>query len=220
MRAHASVTVALGQFEDLVASGLRALIKDSPSLELVASDVPGRHLAAMLQAHRPDVAVLDLTSVGGPLAVRELAAGHPATHLVVLANEPTSVECTHVLGFGAAACVSKASQKRDILNAIHLAARGIQLTSSENGPPNSRGELLTGRESDVLALLQQNRTNAQIAAELHIGLETVRTHARNIYRKLGVASRRELIAPGAGAPSPARYPAARSSRRAATVTRA
>jgi hypothetical protein len=47
----------------------------------------------------------------------------------------------------------------------------------------------------VLPLLQQGQSNAQIALALHVGVETVRTHARNIYRKLGVSSRRELAAP-------------------------
>jgi DNA-binding NarL/FixJ family response regulator len=53
-------------------------------------------------------------------------------------------------------------------------------------------ELLTPREADVLELLQEGRTNAEIAHTLSIGIETVRTHARNIYRKLGIASRRDL----------------------------
>jgi DNA-binding NarL/FixJ family response regulator len=59
-------------------------------------------------------------------------------------------------------------------------------------------DLLTRREADVLDLLQRGMTNAQIAHELSIGLETVRTHARNIYRKLGVSTRRDLarMAPG------------------------
>jgi DNA-binding CsgD family transcriptional regulator len=52
--------------------------------------------------------------------------------------------------------------------------------------------LLTKREGEVLPLLQQGRSNAQIALALQVGVETVRTHARNIYRKLGVSSRREL----------------------------
>jgi DNA-binding NarL/FixJ family response regulator len=54
------------------------------------------------------------------------------------------------------------------------------------------GTELTARESDVLELLQDGQTNSAIAAALDIGIETVRTHARSIYRKLGVPSRREL----------------------------
>jgi DNA-binding CsgD family transcriptional regulator len=53
-------------------------------------------------------------------------------------------------------------------------------------------ELLTPREAEVLDLLQDGATNAEIAHELSIGIETVRTHARHIYRKLGIGSRREL----------------------------
>jgi DNA-binding CsgD family transcriptional regulator len=53
-------------------------------------------------------------------------------------------------------------------------------------------EVLTPREADVLELLQQGRSNAEIALALGVGVETVRTHARNIYRKLGVKTRRDL----------------------------
>ena len=53
-------------------------------------------------------------------------------------------------------------------------------------------DILTAREAEVLQLLQEGMTNAQIAHELSIGLETVRTHARNIYRKLGIKTRRDL----------------------------
>ena len=54
--------------------------------------------------------------------------------------------------------------------------------------------MLTPREADVLELLQSGRSNAEIAQALHVGIETVRTHARRIYRKLGVRTRRELRA--------------------------
>jgi len=61
-----------------------------------------------------------------------------------------------------------------------------------NGFGIQGSDLLTPREADVLELLQEGSTNAQIAQQLSIGLETVRTHARNIYRKLGISSRRDL----------------------------
>jgi DNA-binding CsgD family transcriptional regulator len=60
--------------------------------------------------------------------------------------------------------------------------------------PAQRDSLMTPREGDVLQLLRQDHSNAQIALELHISIETVRSHARNIYRKLGVSSRRALLA--------------------------
>jgi DNA-binding NarL/FixJ family response regulator len=101
-----------------------------------------------------------------------------------------------MLAFGATACLSKETQGRDILNAVHLASRGLHVlprTAREFARSQGPGaDMLTPREADVLELLQSGRSNAQIAMALHVGVETVRTHARNIYRKLGVKTRREL----------------------------
>jgi two-component system nitrate/nitrite response regulator NarP len=188
------ITVAVGRFDDLLARGLRGLIEDDPELGLVAVDVPTAQLAGALRSIRPDVAMLDVASLSSPVEVRQLTARNRATHLVLLADEPSGVECSQLLAFGAAACLAKTTQTRDVLNAIHLASRGLQITPRDrNGSAPGFG-LLTPRESDVLAELQRRRTNAQIAADLHISIETVRTHARHIFRKLGVASRRELLA--------------------------
>ena len=124
-----------------------------------------------------------------PAVIRDLHRAHPATHLVVLGNRPSSAEAAQLLAFGAAAALSKNAEARDVLTAVHLASRGMQVLPRGSG---GGSELLTPREADILGLLRAGRTNAQIGAELHVGTETVRTHARNIYRKLGVASRREL----------------------------
>jgi DNA-binding NarL/FixJ family response regulator len=187
-------TVAVGRFDDLLARGLLGVIEDDPSLELVADDIPSTQLDATLRASQPRVAILDAASLRNPAEVRALSSGHPDTHLLLLAEQPSSIECAQLLSFGAAACLAKATQLRDVRNAIHLASRGLQLTprDTHSGPGSG---LLTSRELEVLARLQQRRSNAQIAADLHLSIETVRTHARHIYRKLGVGSRRELLAP-------------------------
>ncbi len=197
------ITVALGEFNDLLARGLRGLIEDDSGLELVASDVLPAQLTMVLRARRPSVAILDTDSLRSPAEIRTLTLRHPDTHLLLLSERPTSVESAQLMAFGAAACLAKATQSRDVLNAIHLASRGLQLTP-RGGHGLLRGSgLLTARETDVLAGLQQRRSNAQIAGDLHISIETVRTHARHIYRKLGVSSRRELLGPAPVSQPPA-----------------
>jgi DNA-binding NarL/FixJ family response regulator len=193
------VTIAIARFEDLVAHGLRALVDSDPHVRLVAWDVDHRQLGVVVRAHRPQVVLINFGSLESPVEVRALRSAYPETQLVLLANHPSSAECAQMLAFGASACLGKSTQARDVLNAIHLASRGLQLLPAS---PRSRGaaqgigsELLTPREAEVLELLRQARPNAQIAASLQITVETVRTHARNIYRKLGVTSRRDLLAP-------------------------
>jgi DNA-binding NarL/FixJ family response regulator len=75
---------------------------------------------------------------------------------------------------------------------MHVLPRSAAAASSFESLAVEGSDLLTAREAEVLELLQDGATNAQIAHQLSIGVETVRTHARNIYRKLGISSRREL----------------------------
>jgi DNA-binding NarL/FixJ family response regulator len=193
MRNQGSVTVLTARFEDVFARGLIALIAGESNIELVARDVPHDQLPSALESHAPGVAILNLTSLASPADVGKLHGAFPGTRLIVLAHEPSSAACNQMLAFGATACLSKDTQARDVLNAIHLASRGLHVLPTTLARAERHGpELLTRREGDVLELLQQGRTNAQIAASLHVGVETVRTHARNIYRKLGVSTRRDL----------------------------
>jgi DNA-binding NarL/FixJ family response regulator len=192
------VTVVLGKFEDLVAVGLRELIAEDEYLELVATDVPVERFESAIERHDPAVAVLNFGTLTSPAQVFQLHQSFPETRLVVLANRPTAAECNQMLSFGATACISKETQGRDVINAIHLASRGMHVlprsaaAGGNNGLDLEGSDLLTPREADVLELLQDGATNAQIAHTLSIGIETVRTHARNIYRKLGISSRRDL----------------------------
>ena len=202
MVSRSPITIAIARFEDLVSRGLRALIDEDESLQLVAVDVPHEQIPAALSTHAPRVTILNFGSLRSAAEVRELHQAHPSTHLVVLGNRPTPAESSQMLSFGATACLAKTTQARDVLTAIHLASRGLHVlpTNPVNRDPatNERSlagpELLTPREADVLDLLQRGRSNAEIAASLHVSVETVRTHARHIYRKLGVRTRRELRA--------------------------
>jgi DNA-binding NarL/FixJ family response regulator len=191
------ITVVLARFEDLFGRGLRELIDSDTSLEVVASDVEQRRVSVVLRAHHPDVAILDVGALSNFAEVRELSARYPATRLVLLAKDPSRLVCAPLLAFGASACLGRDTQARDVLNAIHLAARGLQVAPRAASPSDDRAvpgaRLLTPREADVLLMLQQGSSNAEIALRLCVGIETVRTHAHNLYGKLGVSSRRELL---------------------------
>jgi DNA-binding NarL/FixJ family response regulator len=179
--------------------GLKALIAEDPNLELVASDVPMEELEKRIAQHAPAVALLNFGTLRTPAEVFQLHQQHPETRIVVLANRPSAAECNQMLSFGATACLSKETEARDIISAIHLASRGMHVLPRSAAAASGfeslaveGSDLLTAREAEVLELLQDGATNAQIAHQLSIGIETVRTHARNIYRKLGISSRREL----------------------------
>jgi DNA-binding NarL/FixJ family response regulator len=196
MRKRSPIRVALANFEDIIARGLRSLIEEDPNLMLVANRLPHAGLAGALSALQPDVAILNFGSLSSAAELRDLHRECPAIRLVILANRPTTAECRQLIAFGATACLAKSTQARDVLHAIHLASRGLHVLppAMVNGPEPIGPELLTAREADVLELLQSGRSNAEIAHALHVSIETIRTHTRRIYRKLGVKTRRELQA--------------------------
>jgi DNA-binding NarL/FixJ family response regulator len=172
------------------------LIREDENLDLVAAGIDHDDLRSALAEHQPNVAILNFGSLKNASELRDLHRGFPKTRLVVLLNRPTESECRQLLAFGATACLAKSAESRDVLHAIHLASRGLHVmpaTESDDGPPPGP-DVLTPREAEVLDLLRAGRSNAEIAQALHVSIETVRTHARRIYRKLGVKTRRELRA--------------------------
>ncbi len=214
-RMDAPIGVVIGVFEDLVAIGLERLISRDEHMHVVASGVALEDLDPVLNG-RADVLLLNYDGLPSVRVVEELHTRHPETRVVVLASSPSTLESVQILSLGAAACMGKETQARDIINAIHLASRDMRIMPSSGTSEPSRAldeveatDLLTPREEEVLGLLRAGRTNAQIAQSLYISIETVRTHAQRIYRKLGVSSRRQLMKLGVpGSPS-ARSSAAR-----------
>jgi DNA-binding NarL/FixJ family response regulator len=190
------VRIVLAQFEDIVQRGLGAMIEEDENLELVAAGIDHDDLESVLADQRPDVAILNFGSLSSAAELRELHRRFPDTRLLVLANRPTALDARQMLSFGATACLSKSSEARDVLHAIHLASRGLHVlpaTEPTDAPPPGP-DVLTAREAEVMDLLRDGRSNAEIAHTLQVSVETVRTHARRIYRKLGVKTRRELQA--------------------------
>jgi DNA-binding NarL/FixJ family response regulator len=191
-------TVVAAKFEDLVSIGLSVMIEEGSTLDLVAKDVPMDEMHAAIAEHSPNVVLLNLDMLRGPEDVLALHREFPGTGIVVMANRPTAGQCAQLLSFGATGCLSKETEARDVVTAVHLASRGMHVLPRSAAAGGGVGRMglegaeLTAREEEVLELLQDGRTNAEIAEALSIGIETVRTHARSVFRKLGVPSRREL----------------------------
>jgi len=189
------ITILLSRFEDLIGAGLRSLIGADPNLRIVAHDAGAGQLDALIAEHAPRVTILNFGALRAPAELRRLHGNHPDTHIIVLANRPTPGECSQLLALGATACLGKDVEGRDVLNAIHLASRGLHVlphSSPANAVAGLLPDVLTPREADVLDQLQLGRSNGEIAVALCVSIETVRTHARSVFRKLGVHSRREL----------------------------
>jgi DNA-binding NarL/FixJ family response regulator len=192
------IIVVLGQFGSIVSRGICQILDDDGGFCLAAIDLDAAALEQALVRQAPNVAILDEASVLGPSLLLRLRAARPGIGLLVFAHRPTRSCGLRLLGFGATVCLSKDASGPEVLSAIRLAADGKHVfasTSDGSASVTRAGGLisLTLCERGVLELLSRGRSNAQIALALHVSIETVRTHAKHVYRKLGVSARGELL---------------------------
>ena len=197
-------TIVLVEDHPIVRMGLRALLDAEPDLEVVGEAHSYDEALELHEQLAPGLVILPLR-LGGELSgvglCRELVSANGDTRVLVYSAFNAADEASAAFLSGAHSFVHKAEEVDRLLDAIRstLSGRRVFLLGAEVGESVVRlrdsadRAGLTVRESEVLTLMLQHLTNAQIAAALVIELATVKTHVRNVLAKLGIASRRELF---------------------------
>lgn len=191
--------MVLADDHEFALRSLRLLLDLDTEVEVVAE---ARDIAAVMdhvRADQPHVLVLDVNMPGGAIlaSIRALCRDAPGTAIVATTMIDDPRFAREVIGAGASGYVLKDDADRDLLQAIRRAARGesfiaAPVASSLKVYDNER-ELLSARELNVLRLIALGRTNPEIAGMLQISVRTVETHRAHIHRKLGLATRAELV---------------------------
>ncbi|MBL1079637.1 response regulator transcription factor [Nocardia sp. 2] len=190
-------------------SGIRAVIDTEPDLRCVAEVGDGAAAIREMRRLRPDIAILDLDmpGLGDPAALDTVAEIGGGSRILTLATEHTDENLYRAMRLGASGFLTKSLPSRDLVAAVRTAARGDTLidprltrrliTRLTHGvePFPAAPELasLTPREHQVLLLMAKARSNAEIAAELGVGEQTVKTHVSNVLAKLGVRDRVQAV---------------------------
>lgn len=170
--------------------GLGVVLHRQPWISrcLLASDLD--EAVRLAQRHRPDVAIVDISRSGpftGPY-VAPLQAARPAMP-IVLSILSGSGQPGQVDGLGRRRVINRDQSIDEVLALIRAALLGDDRRVAPRGSRSEHG--LSLREQEVLALLCTGATNREIAASLDVGPETVKKHARSLYRKLGARNRTE-----------------------------
>jgi DNA-binding NarL/FixJ family response regulator len=192
--------------DELIRAGLRAIIAAEPDLDVVGEAADGADVVPAAVRLRPDVVLMDvrMPAVDGIQATRLLLQRmtEPPRVLVVTTFENDEY-VYEALRAGASGFLLKRSRPQQIVDAVRVVARGdsllfpaaVRRLAAAYGPARERlpGVRLTEREGEVLRLMADGRSNAEIAAELVLGLETVKTHVGNVLTKLGVRDRTQAV---------------------------
>jgi DNA-binding NarL/FixJ family response regulator len=190
----------------IVRSGIRMLIDRQAGMQVVAEAEDGIQAVELAQATHPDVAILDVTMprMTGLQAAREIRARAPQTSVLLLSMHDDERYFFEAVEAGANGYVLKRSADTDLIDAIQAVARGEDFVSPvteraaikewlESGKADRLEDPLTPRELDVVKLIAEAYTNKQIAEALHVSEKTVESHRSNVFGKLGMRDRVELV---------------------------
>ncbi len=188
----------------VVRRGLRSFLEAFPDITIVGEATSGEEVLEKVEGWLPDVVIMDLLMPGGidgietTHRVRSLT---PHTQVVVLTAHTDDARVVAALRAGAIGYVRKDAEPEILLAAVRAAARGQSMLDpaiagsvlQELVSSVKIMEDLTDREVEVLHLLAHGRTNREIAEELVVGAETVKTHVGNILAKLHLAHRTQAV---------------------------
>lgn len=194
---------------EVIRTGLRMLLESQPDIKIVGEASSGNDALSLAAETLPDVIVMDITlpDISGIEATKIIKATYPAIAVVALTIHEDEQYFFEMLQAGASGYVPKRAAPDDLISAIRSAAIdeiyvyptlakslvSDYLARSNSEKESNSLELLTPRESEILALLAEGYSNMQIAGELVISKHTVARHRENLMRKLGLHSRGELV---------------------------
>jgi DNA-binding NarL/FixJ family response regulator len=197
----ATIRVLLVDDHAIVREGLRALLDDTESLQIVGEAADGTEALDLAHRLRPDVVLMDLKMPGIPAAdaIRTIRAQYPATQVLVLTSYAEDRQVEDALRAGALGYALKSIVAADLVRAVATVARGEtwlhaeaqrSLVNRMRRPAElSPLALLTERERSVLELLARGMSNREIGRSLHLTEGTVKGYVSNVLAKLKLEDR-------------------------------
>ncbi|KAB8194586.1 response regulator [Nonomuraea phyllanthi] len=201
-----TLRVVIADDEDLVRAGLRIIIDAEPDLAVVGEASDGAAVLPVVRRERPDVVLMDvrMPALDGIQATERLLALDDPPKVLVVTTFENDDYVYDALRAGASGFLLKRTRPDDLVQAVRLVAAGESLLfpaairslagRRRGAPARVPGiDRLTGREGDVLRLMTRGLSNHEIAAELVVSQETVKTHVGNVLAKLGARDRTQAV---------------------------
>ncbi|MEU8891483.1 response regulator transcription factor [Streptomyces sp. NPDC048442] len=202
------ISVLLVDDEELVRTGMAAILGNSPGITVVGEASDGSEVVAKVRELRPDVVIMDvrMPRVDGITATRELMTALPEPpRVLVITTFERDDYVYEALREGASGFLLKRSRPAEIVQAVRTVATGdsVLFPTAIRGLVAGRlkqaagGALshvrFTEREAEVLRLMGRGMSNAEIAEALYLGVQTVKTHVSSTLAKLGARDRTQAV---------------------------
>jgi two-component system response regulator NreC len=201
------IKIVIADDHAIVRTGLRALIKSEPAMELIGEATGGYEAIELIERSHPDVLVLDVSmpDLDGIAVTKNIKPRFPDLRILILTLHEDEALLKAALKAGAAGYILKRAAEAELISAINIILRGdlyvdpsmmrtlLREDTAPVAPHPKNTETLTPRETDVLKLIVQGYTNRQIGEALSISIRTAEGHRANLSEKLGLHSRVDLV---------------------------
>lgn len=180
---------------------VRRALSGLPGVERVTAAGSGEEVLARYPLERPDLILMDvrMPGIGGVEATRRLVAAHPDASIVMLTMGEDADGVARAVAGGARGYIAKDASREELASTMTLILSGGPEIPGQRGSrarPGGAPPALTEREQQVLDGMSRGLSNAGIGKELFLSEDTVKTHARRLFRKLGAADRAQAVALG------------------------
>jgi DNA-binding NarL/FixJ family response regulator len=193
------ITCLIVDDHEVVREGLRLSLSRSPNIRVVGEASDGETAVAMVKRRRPNVVVMDVRMPGmdGLEATKLISVEVPETAVLIFTAYSERSLLSRGLESGAKGYILKEAPHDTLLRAITKVAGGETYVDPALMPAffsKDRDDMLTAREREILQLLADGMSNADVAAKLFISQETVKSHVRHILAKLEADTRTHAVA--------------------------
>ncbi|MER7468363.1 response regulator transcription factor [Streptomyces sp. NPDC097981] len=200
MSEHEPIGVLLADDHPVVREGLSAMLELDEGIRVVGQAGSGEEAVLQAARLRPDIVLLDLRmgTMDGVAATGHILRESPRSRVVIVTTYEDDADILRAVEAGAAGYLLKGSSREELVQAVKAAARGETVLTPSLAPKLFRARVveapvLSERECEVLQLVRQGMTNADIGRRLFISEATVKTHLLRSFKKLSVSDRTAAV---------------------------
>ncbi|WP_460364834.1 response regulator [Actinocorallia lasiicapitis] len=204
------IRVVIADDQVMIRDGLATLLASDPAIDVVGQAGNGLEAVKLCAELRPDVVVMDIRmpEMDGLAATARIAGEKDAPRVLILTTFDLDEYVYEALGAGASGFLLKDASAGDLISAVRVVAAGDALLAPSvtrrligdfarrrrhERPRSNAADALTPRELDVLRLIARGLSNAEIAGELFLAEQTVKTHVGHVLTKLGLRDRTQAV---------------------------
>lgn len=193
-----AIKVLVVEDHSVVREGIVSVLNRQKGIEVIAEAKNGKEAITLHATHQPDITLMDLRmpQVEGLEAVIQIRTATPTARIVILTTYDTDEDIYQCLQAGARGYLLKDATAAELAQAVrkvHAGKRFIPPDVAMKLADRIESDELTAREKDVLEIMVQGSTTAQLAEALHISEGTVKFHINNIFQKLNVSDRTQAV---------------------------